>query len=161
MRVFVIVFLLLMFCLSYFSFHFFRIKWRQEFLHTLINCLPKNLWAGDILVDFDGVLVNSSIARQGSLFSSLDFLIMYFICFTADSAIPLEFGISGELGFHLNPYLLASSLIICLIQGPVTYNFFWDAISHEVFPYQLDCATWWYSLESINHRVIGEIIHTD
>ena len=62
------------------------------------------------------MLVNSSMARQGSLFSLLHFLIMYkyFICFTADSAIPLEFGISGELGFHLNPYLWASSLIIWL-----------------------------------------------
>ena len=65
-------------------------------------------------MDFDSVLVNSRIARQGSLFSLLHFLIMYFICFTADSAIPLEFGISGEQGFYLNPYLWACSLIIWL-----------------------------------------------
>ena len=58
------------------------------------------------------MLVNSCIARQGSLNSLLHFFITYIICFTADSTILLEFGISGELGFHLNPYLIASSLII-------------------------------------------------
>ena len=83
---------------------------------------------------FDGVLVNSSMARQGSLFSLLHFFMMLFICFTADSAIPLEFGISGEQGFHLNPYFVIK------FRAPITYNFFWDAISHEVFPYQFDCV---------------------
>ena len=39
-------------------------------------------------MDFDGVLVNSSMARQGSLFSLLHFFMMPFICFTADSVIP-------------------------------------------------------------------------
>ena len=82
--------------------------------NILLNCLPKNLCAGNILVDFNGVLENSSMARQGSLFSLLHFLIMYFICFTIDFTVPLEFGTSGELGFHLNSYLWASSLIICL-----------------------------------------------
>ena len=141
MGIFVIVFLLLLFCLLYFSFHFFCIKWGQEFIHrrqyTSQLSFKKSLrW--DFLVDFDGVLVNSRMARQGSLFSLLHFLIMYFICFTADSTIPLEFGISGELGFHLNLYLWASSLIILLSNsGPlITYNFFWNGISHEVFPYQ-------------------------
>ena len=82
--------------------------------NTLLNCLRKNLCTGGIPVDFDGVLGNSTIAWHGSLFSLLHFLIMYFICFTAYSAIQLGFGLSGELGFHLNPYLWASSLIIWL-----------------------------------------------
>ena len=51
-------------------------------ISTLLNCLPKNLCAGDIPVDFNGVLVNSSMIRHGSLFSLLHFLIMCFICFT-------------------------------------------------------------------------------
>ena len=66
---------------------------------------------GDIPVEF-GMLVNSCIAI-------VTFFIMYFTYFIADSAIPFEFGISGELGFHLNPYLIANhSLFGCQIQGP-------------------------------------------
>ena len=50
---------------------------------------------------------------------------MFFICFTADSPIPLEFGVSGELGFHLNSYLWASSLIIWLSNsGPPSLTTF-------------------------------------
>ena len=129
--------------------------------NTLLNCLPKNLYAREIPVNFDGVLVNSRIARQGSLFSLLYFFIMYFICFTADSAIPLEFGISSELGFHMNPYLWASSLIIWLLNsGPPSLTTS-SGMPYEMFPYQCDHATWWYFSESINHSVIGEIIHTD
>ena len=75
---------------------------------------------------------------------------MYFVCFTADSAIPLEFDISGELGFHLNPCLWASSLIIWLSNsGPPSLT-----ISSRM-PYLMKCflisLTWWYSLESFNH----------
>ena len=108
MGIFVIVFLLMLFCLLYFSFCSSTLNGDRSFFivgSTLLNCLPKNLCAGDIPMNFDGVLVNSSMARQGSLFSLLHFFMMHFICFTADSAIPLEFGISGEQGFHLNPYL--------------------------------------------------------
>ena len=35
---------------------------------TLFICLPKNLCAGDVPVDFDGALLNSSMARQELLF---------------------------------------------------------------------------------------------
>ena len=91
--------------------------------NTLPSCFPKNLSAWDILVDFDDVLVNSSMARQGSLFSLIHFLLIYFICFTADSAIPLEFGISDELGFHLNLYLWVSSLIIWLSNSAPRHHF--------------------------------------
>ena len=85
-------------------------------------------------MDFDGVLVNSSMARQGSLFSLLHFFMMHFICFTADSAIPLEFGISGEQGFHLNPYLWANSLIILLSNsGPPSLT------TSSGMPYLMKC----------------------
>ena len=85
-------------------------------------------------MDFDGVLVNSSMARQGSLFSLLHFFMMPFICFTADSAIPLKFGISGEQGFHLNSYLWANSLIILLSNsGPQSLT------TSSGMPYLMKC----------------------
>ena len=88
---------------------------------------------GIFLWIFYGVLVNSSMARQGSLFSLLHFFMMPFICFTADSAIPLEFGISGEQGFHLDPYLWANSLIIFLSNsGP-------PSLTTSGMPYHMKC----------------------
>ena len=34
------------------------------------------------------------------------------------------------------------------IQGPLAYNFFWNAISHEMFPYQFDSVL--HSVQNVN-----------
>ena len=122
---------------------------------TPLNCLPKNLCAGDISVDFDSVLVNSSMARQGLVFSLLNFLMIYFICFTADS-VPLKFDISGELGFHLDPYLWASSHdLVIKSRASILWDdwpIFMISGSNEQLQQPLeytllkpDCHSWWIS----------------
>ena len=98
--------------------------------NTLLNCLLKNLCTGDIPEDFNGVLGNSSMVRQGLL---LHFLIMYFICFTADFAIPLYFGIFGKLRFHLYLYLWAKFRTPHHLQLLLECHISWSVVSLSVW----------------------------
>ena len=68
MGIFVIVFLLLLVAFRILLFISSTLNGdRNLFIvgNTFLNCLPKNLCTGDILVDFEGGLVNSSMGRQG------------------------------------------------------------------------------------------------
>ena len=66
MGIFVIVFLSLLFAFRILVFVSSALNDDRNFFivsNTLLSSLPKNLCTGDILVDFESVLVNSSLAR--------------------------------------------------------------------------------------------------